>query len=158
MIVIGIGNPTRGDDAVGWVVIDRIDLQPHPDFETARSSGDAAQLIGLWEQHEAVILVDAVRTEDQAGTLQVIDLLSNEIPSKPETSTHGFGVAAAVELSKALNSTPKLLTLVGITAEAFEHGGTLSPQASRAVEEAANEILRISANLPQFPTILPDSR
>ena len=53
-------------------------------------------------------------------------------------STHGFGVAEAVELARSLNQLPPQLIIYGIEGKNFADGFGLSPE----VEGAAAQVVR----------------
>lgn len=146
MIVIGVGNPTRGDDAAGWAVVDRLETVPERTFELVRSSGDAAAIISAWEGFAGVILVDAIRSAGPPGGVRTIDLLTTPVPELTTTSTHGFGTAAAIELARALKALPSRLVLVGVVASSFEHGAPLSEAVTVGVDHAVMTVLQIVGN------------
>jgi len=50
--------------------------------------------------------------------------------------THAFGLAAAVELARALHRLPPRLVLIGIEAGGLEHGEPLSAPVRAAVQQA----------------------
>jgi hydrogenase maturation protease len=134
MLVIGVGNPDRGDDAVGWWVIEHLDGR----CDTVRSAGDPAGLIGAWRGRSRVVVVDATRRGVPPGTVWTVDLLQEELPSGGVRSTHGLGPVQAVELARALGDLPRELTLVGIEGLSWGHGAELTEPvragAYRAIE------------------------
>ena len=56
--------------------------------------------------------------------------------------THAFGVAAAVELARALRRLPPRVVLVGVEAAAFDHGAPLTPEVAAAMPDAVDAVLR----------------
>ena len=63
-LIVGIGNPDRGDDAIGLAVAERL----VDDGTVVLSSGDPTNLIAAWEHRNWVIVIDAVRTNQLPGT------------------------------------------------------------------------------------------
>jgi hydrogenase maturation protease len=132
MLVIGIGNPDRGDDAVGWQVAEALE----PLCDTAVSGGDPAALIERWRGRHDVVLVDATRCAHVPGAVTIIDLLAQRLPPGVVSSSHGMGPLEAVELGRAIDALPDSLTLVGIEGRAFDHGAGLSREVARGAERA----------------------
>lgn len=133
-LVIGIGNPDRADDGVGWQVARTLEGVT----DTALSHGDPAHLLDLWEGRDAVILVDAVVTGGRPGSLTVLDLTDHDPPAGVGSSTHDLGPGMAVALGRALGRLPHTLLLVGVEAADFTPGsspaGGTATGAHRAVE------------------------
>lgn len=143
MIVIGVGNRDRGDDAVGPLVVDRLG-STLPCFE---SNGDPSALISLFDRDSEVIIVDAMVTGGAPGSISSAGLAeaggtASELSG--HGSTHGFGVLEALELARALGALPPRVTLVGVEASSFEPGSGLSPELEPAIERTVDLILRWS--------------
>jgi hydrogenase maturation protease len=142
MVVIGVGNPDRGDDAVGWRVVDLVgDRVP-----AHRSGGDPASLIEAWSGYEHVVLVDATSTDRPPGTITRRDDPSLTRPPMP--SSHGLGPAEAIELARALDRLPPKLTVIGIEGASFEHGAGLTPPVAAAAEAVA-ALLAVLSHRPR---------
>jgi hydrogenase maturation protease len=133
--VIGCGHPDRGDDAAGVLVARRL-------REWGIETRDATALLEAWAPDDVVIVVDATVTGERPGTVRVWD--GKELPaSMPcRTSTHGFGVAEAIGLAKALDRLPKRLQVYGIEGKRFALGDGVSPEVAGAVEVVAARIAR----------------
>ncbi len=57
--------------------------------------------------------------------------------------THGFGLAGAIELARALDRLPARLVVVGVEAVGFEHGAPLSGPVRAAIPRATDIALAI---------------
>lgn len=136
MLVIGVGTPDRGDDAVGWWVAEQLAEV----CETAVSGGDPASMIELWEHHSDVVVVDATRCERAPGTVTVVDLIDQRLPQGTVASGHGSGPLEAVELAESRGALPSSLTMVGIDGCDFEPGHPMSPEVERGAERAVEII------------------
>ncbi|WP_019627735.1 hydrogenase maturation protease [Thioalkalivibrio sp. AKL10] len=122
-LVIGIGNPWRGDDGVGHAVVEA--LQGTSGLTTATCSGEPAELMDLWQGHDPVILVDAIVTGAAPGTLHRLDA-REPLPRGARYSSHGIGLAEAVELARSLGDLPETLIVHGIEPACLEDGADLS--------------------------------
>jgi hydrogenase maturation protease len=135
-LVIGVGNPERGDDAAGLAVVRRLQAAA-PGIRTLGASGEAARLIDAWQGAERVVIVDACLRRGRAGRVQAFDAVKAPLPvALLRGSTHSLGVAEAIELARALEQLPQQLTVYAIAAKSFE-GRVLSPEVEAAVEELA---------------------
>jgi len=138
MLIIGCGHPDCGDDAAGLLVARRL---RELGLRAVEASGEATALMSCWEGETDVILVDATSSGAPPGTVQVWD--AGQAPFARERfrcSTHGLGVAEAIELSRALGSLPPRLRIYGIEGRQFAPGGSQSPEVLEAVEQVVQRI------------------
>ncbi|NKQ37490.1 MAG: hydrogenase maturation protease [Chloroflexi bacterium] len=146
MLVIGVGNIFRGDDGVGLVVARRVREAAPPDVVVLEQSGEGAALMEAWREAEFVILVDAVSSGAEPGTIHHFAAHQQTIPARFfHYSTHAFSVAEAVEMARALGSLPPRLLLYGIEGKSFAAGQELSPEIAQAAEVVTAQILALFA-------------
>lgn len=141
IIIVGIGNPYRGDDAAGWAVVDGLKEKLKSGIELMKQRGDIAELIDLFSRYKSVYLVDACNSQ-LAGSWQRIDVHQQTIPiENPQTSTHGFSISQAISLAKNLDQLPNKLILYAIYGDHYSVSDTLSPSVARSVDGVINAIL-----------------
>lgn len=138
MLIIGCGNRQRSDDGAGILVAERLRDLGIP-AETRR--GEAADLIEAWRGANDVIVVDAVVTGAPVGTVQAWDARQPLGSVRATPSTHGLGVAEAIELALVLQCLPARLQVYGIEGRRFEPGVEISPEVQRAIEDVACRII-----------------
>jgi hydrogenase maturation protease len=138
MLIIGCGNRERSDDGAGILVAERL---RELGIEADTRIGDAADLIEAWKGAEDVIVVDAVVTGAPVGTVQAWDGRQPLASIKATASTHGLGVAEAIELAHVLDRLPARLRVYGVEGRRFEPGSGISPEVQRAVEEVVQRII-----------------
>ncbi len=139
--VIGIGNEFRGDDAAGLRVVRQLKKNPPDGAELFEQSGEATALMSLMAEAGTVILVDAVQSGAEAGTIHRYEAAAQTLPAQfLRCSTHNFSVHDAIEMARALGNLPPRLTVFGIEGSCFEPGAELSPAVAVAVEETAQRI------------------
>ena len=142
MLVVGIGNPDRGDDGVGPVIVRRLRGRVPPGTSVRERSGDALALIEDWKGFSSVIVVDAMAQITEPGRIYRLELTSNPLPvAFAPPSTHAFGLAETVELARNLHRLPPFLIAYLVEGEQFETGALLSPMVAKAVEDAVERIL-----------------
>ncbi len=160
LLVIGIGNPDRGDDAVGPSVAGLLAGRVPASATIQVRTGDMVGLIEDWSDRDAVILVDAAPAFTAPGTIHRLDLLRDPLPAGLSLgSTHAFGVADAVELARVLGQLPGSLIAYAIEGAAFAPGAPLSPAVAAAAEVVA---ARVAADLHRLAhqrlRVRPDAR
>jgi len=141
MQIIGCGNPERGDDGAGLLVVERLrELGIEALAVTTRTCpGEATELLSAWCGVDALIVVDAVVTGAPVGTVHRWDGIP-PAASCPSASTHGLGVIQALRLAQVLGCVPKLLEVYGIEGKRFEPGSPPSPKVKAAAEDLAQQI------------------
>ncbi len=149
VLVVGLGSPDRGDDAVGLHVARAVAALADQRVEVVEH-GDPTDLVELWGDRDRVVVVDAVRSGEGAvpGTLRILETGAGLAPLTEGAweqtglgGTHAFGLATAVELARALHRLPAHLRVVGVEAAGFEHGAPLSSAVAAAVPGAVAAVL-----------------
>ena len=133
VLIIGIGNEYRSDDAVGLEIADSLSECAIENCTIQRSSGEGIALINLWEDFDHVILIDAVKSGSKNGTIHKIDLSKEELEADFfQTSSHLFALPEAVQLAKALHKLPETMLVYGIEGRNFDYGIELSQEVKHA--------------------------
>jgi hydrogenase maturation protease len=137
-LVIGLGNPERGDDGVGPLVAERLLGKAHSIIHT----GDAFGLIEDWAGADFVFVVDAAALFSAPGCVHRIDALQEALPrALLAPSTHTFGLIDAIQLARALDVLPRRLVIFAIEGACFELGAGISPEVSAAADRAVRLIM-----------------
>ena len=140
-VLIGVGNPLRGDDGAGPAVA-RLARQSAPaGVEVLEHDGEPASLLEAWSAASVAVVVDAVRSGAPPGTIRRVDATAHPLPAPGGASTHGIGVAEAVELARALGRLPQRLVVLCVEGEDFATGEALTPAVRRALAPAAEAAL-----------------
>ena len=142
-IVIGLGNPDRGDDAVGIqvareVAAERLDV-------LALEFDDPSEALDAWGPEDTVVVADAISTGGVPGDIHVVDVMEQKLPVGTWSAggTHALGLAAVVELARTLDLMPRKLVVIGVEAGQFEHGAPLSDAVRAAVPAAAEAVFTV---------------
>jgi len=150
VLVIGCGNPDRGDDAAGILVVRRLRERG---VAARQHSSDGLALIDAWSEAEYVIMIDTVITGAPAGTINGCMGADAVLLRSAGTSSHSFDVASAIELARALDRMPGSLKIYGIEGCAFEPGTQPQPVVLAAAERVASlvlaEVQRLEAAEPR---------
>ena len=141
--VIGVGNDLRGDDAAGPETVRRLRARAVPGLEALACAADPQALLEAWAGAARVVVVDAMASGAPAGTVARFDAVAGPLPiERFRGSTHGLGVAEAVELARALGRLPASLAVIGIEGARWDHGAPLGPEADEAVDRVVDGLAR----------------
>lgn len=155
-LVVGLGAPDRGDDAVGPAVAHAVAALDLPGVRVIVHE-DPTNLIELWAEAPLAVVVDAVVAGAAPGSIHVLETGADD-PPLPDSAwsgigrggTHAFGLAASVELARALRRLPPRLVVLGVEAERFDHGASLSGPVARAVPVAvAHVVALVTGTVPR---------
>jgi len=141
LLLIGVGQPDRGDDALGLVALVRLaeilpacPVVPRPVVQCVAHHGEGLGLIALWEGRGQVVLLDAMDAGQPPGTLLRLTPNSGSKMAKAfRASSHTFGVAEAVEMARVLDRLPESLVLLGLQGACWDLGAPLSDPVAAAL-------------------------
>jgi hydrogenase maturation protease len=139
VLIIGLGNDCRGDDAAGLLAARELRRRSRGRFAVHEHQGDGAALLELWDVRDVVFLIDAVRSGGRPGTIHRFDATSRNPPYTAwRQSTHAFGAGETIELARALKRLPRRLVVYGIESRNFTPGSGVST----AVRSALPRVVR----------------
>jgi hydrogenase maturation protease len=167
--IIGIGQTFRGDDAVGPAAVNLWQkifpasaMQPDIIVELLELPG--ISLLNVLKGANRAVLVDAVCSAAEPGTIHTITEDQLESFDLGARSAHGWGVAETIALGRKLNPAelPTELILIGIEADQIEMGEGLSQNVEMALPRVADLIEQIVrrktgsvTNQSRFPRTSP---
>jgi hydrogenase maturation protease len=152
-VVIGVGNPSRRDDGVGWVVATAVGRRLSAAVDVRWCDGEPGRLLDAWADADLVVIIDAMYRGGEPGAIQVLSPTAAErARSNARLGTHGLGVDQAVALGRALGRMPRSLVVVGIEGHDHAFGEALSAPVAGAVEPAVDLIASIVRGPPQQDT------
>ena len=148
VVVIGVGNPSRRDDGVGWVVAAAAGRRLAEAVEIRLCDGDPARLLDAWTDVALAVVVDAMRSGARPGAIRVVaaDGVGELPPSPATTGSHSLGVGQAVAIGRAIGRLPGQLVVIGLEAQDHGFGDELSASVAAAVDGAVNLVVRLVAD------------
>ncbi len=142
IVVIGIGNADRGDDAAGPALLDRLRGRLPVHVELIEQRGESTALLAQLQDAGAAYLIDACRSGRPPGTVRRIDALASSLPRDGHhCSTHGFGVSQALELARALGLLPGRCVVYCIEGASYDPGAPLSAPVRMAIDTLAARLI-----------------
>ena len=140
-LVLGIGNPLRGDDGAGRVVARLLRGRVGDQVRVAEHGGEATSLLAHIEGAAVAYLIDACVSGAPAGTVRRFDAGTMSLPPMgSDISTHGFGLAAALALGRVLGRLPARTIVFTIEGASFGSGEGLSAPVEAAAADVAGRV------------------
>jgi hydrogenase maturation protease len=152
--VIGIGQSLRGDDAAGLEAVRQWrekfpETAGRPEVQIEASELPGLALLDMLNNVDAAVLVDAVQSSAEAGTIHRLSEEELSSFTSDSKSAHGWGVAETLRLRSQLTDARTNIRIIGIAAEQTKTGAGLSkavddamPNVCEALEEEVNNLLK----------------
>lgn len=148
VVVIALGNRFRGDDGIGPFVAERLRQHDTERFDDRLAAcnivegcEDAMGLVSTWENAALAVVIDAAVSGVSPGTVHRIEAGNQALPKDlARCSSHGLGLAEAMELGKALGRLPRRLVIFAVEAATLEKGAAISPKVAAAADEVVRGV------------------
>ena len=142
-LIVGLGNPLRGDDGIGARAIQMLLAETLPKgIEVVEGGTQGLGLVSLMEGWRRVILVDAANVDRAPGefvrfTPQDARLLGED----QYISIHNAGLRDALLLAETLDLLPGEIVIYGMQPANLDWDDALSPEVEAAMPELVKSIL-----------------
>jgi hydrogenase maturation protease len=142
-LIIGLGNPLRGDDGVGVCVAQMLAQQALPnDVEVVDGGTQGLGLVNLMEGRRRIILVDAADVGKNPGqfirfTLDNAVLRSDDRP----LSIHTAGLREALLMAEALKVLPDEVVIFGMQPANLDWINALSSEVKATLPDLIAAVL-----------------
>lgn len=137
-LVVGIGNPLRGDDGVGYVVAGRI-AEHRPDIEVVMTHQLVPELVASITAARLVVFVDAAA----GGTPGDVRCAGVHAGRSAGGSGHRLTPATLMALALETTGAAPQAWLVTIHASSFDIGSPLSHAVEQALPTAIDTVLSL---------------
>jgi len=150
VLVLGLGNPDRGDDAVGVIIAQSLCGKLPSAVPSLVRRADLLGSIDDWACFDTLVCVDAAAPTGRPGHIHRLDLCGKALPAEISlTSSHALSLGEAIELARALGLAPPRIIVYAIEGCCFEPGAALTPAVAAVVPAVAK---RIVAEVRYFST------
>jgi hydrogenase maturation protease len=143
ILIIGVGNIFRGDDAMGLAAVRRLQEMQLPGVKVLELDGDISALAEGWEGAQRVVVIDAVASQADPGKIFRFAAHAEPLPRRLFAtccSCHAFGLAEQIEIARSLQQLPPSLIVYGIEGKDFMLGSGLSPEVQQALPRLVAQI------------------
>ena len=144
-LILGLGNPLRGDDGVGVRVAQMLAGRRLPgDVEVVDGGTQGLGLVALLEGRRRAIVVDAANVGRAPGQFVRFSLEEARLLGQDEGrfSVHDAGLREALLLARALGVLPEEVVIFGVQPARVEWEAGLSPQVEAALPALARAVQR----------------
>lgn len=143
LLVLGLGNLLLEDDGVGSAAVAMLESQyVAPDGVRVFDGGTLGlSLLPYVQDADALILVDAVRTDAAPGSLVRLDGGDVGPAVATRLSPHQVGVADLLDGARWLGGYPLRVVLLGIVPASMELSLELSPMVKRAMPALVQRVV-----------------
>ncbi len=148
VLVLGLGNPLRGDDGVGARVVAELERRGLPEGVKALDGGigglDLLQIVEGWER---VVIVDAAEVGGETGEIapgQFVRFSPDQAhlsEAAEHFSPHHAGLAEVLALARALERRLPRIVVFGVQPKQVGWGQGLSPDVENALPPLVDAVL-----------------
>ena len=140
-LVIGVGNLLRCDDGAGIHVVNKLRELPF-DIDTLDVALGSIEILEAMKSYQRVIIIDAIVTGSEPGTIFFINLPESNIETQ-FSGSHGIDLLTTLELGKRLygDEMPEEIIVIGIEAADITNlDETCTPEVAKAVNKVVDKI------------------
>ena len=137
-LVIGLGNPLRGDDGLGLKVVENLKQKKLGRGISIIKAGTApVNYLEEIKQAQNIIGVDAIQGGKKPGSIYQLTLndLNQQLSQYP--TSHNYSLPQVVSLAKEIANRPKKSFFYGIEPEEL----TFKPQLSSSVKQSLPQLI-----------------
>ena len=153
-LIVGLGNPILGDDAIGWRVAEVVEarLREETDLDAAGIEFDYLSLGGLslmerFIGYERAIIVDSIQTAaGEQGQVFTFNLEAlPDLSAGHTTAAHDTSLQTALALGRQMGAElPGEVQVVAVEADrVFDFSNELTPAVAAAIPEATEAVLAL---------------
>lgn len=142
-LIIGVGNPFRGDDGIGPRVVQNLVMRELPDGVEVMDGGiRGLDLVTLFEGRQRVIIVDAADLGRPPGEFERFTMDHAQVQSAGrQLSIHTAGLGDALLLAEALGMLPQQLVIFGVQPARLDWNEGFSLEVEQAIPKVVSGIL-----------------
>jgi hydrogenase maturation protease len=145
-LILGLGNPLRGDDGIGPRVIEEVTRRGLPEGVSSLDGGIAGlDLLNVLEGWKRVVVVDAADVGREPGQfLRFTPDQARFVEAEDSFSLHHAGLGEVLALADVLGQTLPELTIFGVQPASVGWGQGLSPAVEAALPALTDAVLEES--------------
>lgn len=152
-LIVGLGNPILGDDAIGWRVAERVQARlasesaALPNLEVDYLALGGLSLMERLVGYQQAIIIDAITThQSPPGAVTCFPL--EALPDRSAghtTAAHDTSLKTALALGRSMGaSLPETIIIVAVEAEqVHDFSEQLSPEIAAAIPQAEQLVLNL---------------
>ncbi len=144
LLILGLGNVLCGDDGLGVVAVERLRRTYELPSSVRLLDGGTLGLglLGVFEDTDSVILIDAVNTGAPPGTFVRLQDEAVAPAVRERLSVHQIGVADLLDALRWMDALPRRLVLLGMVPRTLELGLEKSPEVEAGLSDLIASVVR----------------
>ena len=147
--VVGVGNLLLRDEGIGVHIAHALQQIDIPHNVKIVDGGTSPDLPYYLENVDKLIIIDAVKTGGQPGTIYRFHPHDMDIESEGSISLHELGLEQSLRMMRLTGTEPKETVIIGIEPKEIDWGTELSAELQQKIPEIINIVLNeISPQLP----------
>lgn len=140
-IVLGVGNPICGDDAVGLHVVQILrERIRDPDVTVEEAMTGGLPLVERLAGYDRAVIIDSIR-DSEAAEGELRRLTTDVFMAASDAHPHGIDFGTALEYIKKIGGEVPDIVVVAIVIRGCELAEQLSPAVAAAVPRAVDMVL-----------------
>lgn len=137
--VVAVGSP-HGDDQVAWRFAEQLRSRNLTDV-TVVALGDPLKIVDHLAECDHLVIVDACSGGGKPGSVTRLEWPDQQIRLRHSHSSHGFGLAHALQLAEKLNGLPRKVVLFGVEIATVLPSDSPSETVASALKELERKVL-----------------
>jgi hydrogenase maturation protease len=141
--VIGIGNALRGDDAIGPIIIEKLETMEleHP-VKLIDAGADAFTVLEHLLSGDPVILVDCAKMGKKAGDVHIFDVTEANLAENGKmVSLHGFAFADTYRMAKQMGNVAPC-KIIGVEPKTIAFDTQISQEVEKSIPYIINLVIK----------------
>jgi len=145
--VIGIGNALRGDDAIGPLIIEKLEKEKNDLPAILIDAGaDAFTMLEHLIGKDPLLLIDCAKMGKKPGEIKLFDVDEASIEHTSKVvSLHGFGFGDVYKMAKGMGVVASC-KIIGVEPKAISFDTHLSEEVEKSIPEILNLIHKEAKN------------
>ncbi|HVL05922.1 MAG TPA: hydrogenase maturation protease [Acidimicrobiales bacterium] len=146
-LVLGVGNPERGDDGIGPAVAARVEQDGRLAGATVRSAMQLTPELAVDVAAASVVVIVDARVGVAAGAVDWAEVEHRSLGGGPGPFSHHLDPAGLCHLAGVAFGRVPPAFVVGIGAAGFDAGAPLSGPALAAVPHAVERVIGLATGI-----------
>ena len=146
---VGVGNLLLKDEGIGAHTTHALQQIDIPHNVRIVDGGTSPDLPYYLENIDKLIIIDAVKTRGQPGTIYRFHPYDMNIESEGIISLHELGLEQSLRMMRLTGNEPKETVIIGIEPKELNWGTELSVELQQKIPEIINAVLKEIG--PQLP-------
>lgn len=147
--VVGVGNLLLKDEGIGVHTTHALQQIDIPHNVRIVDGGTSPDLPYYLENIDKLIIIDAVKTRGQPGTIYRFHPYDMNIESEGIISLHELGLEQSLRMMRLIGNEPKETVIIGIEPKELNWGTELEAELQQKIPEIINAVLKEIG--PQLP-------